>query len=310
MMIRRSIAFVFQSLFLSTLFVITASPLFGQIIDHAGIVVPGASIVKLGDGYSFTEGPIADRKGNVYFTDQPNNKILRWDAKKGTFSVFLDKAGRSNGLFFDNKGNLIACADENNQLWSINKKGKHSVMVDQRNGKLLNGPNDVWVHPNGDIYFTDPLYKRNYWTRDPEPQQDGEHVYLWKSKEKELVLLESGVVKPNGIIGTPDGKNLYVADIGDRKIYRYDIQADGSISGRRLAAPMGADGITLDEKGNLYLAGNGVTVFDPQGNKIAEIPVREGWTANVTFGGKDRKMLFITAGDAVYGLNMNVKGAY
>lgn len=282
----------------------------GQSLDETGLIAPGAQVEKLGDGYSFTEGPVANKDGDVFFTDQPNNKIVKWEAATGKFSVFLDKAGRSNGMFFDAKGHLIACADEKNELWSIDRKGRHSVLVSGRNGRLLNGPNDVWVHPGGDIYFTDPLYKRDYWTRDPELQQDGQHVYLWRKKNKELVLLDTRVVKPNGIIGSPDGRKLYVADIGDKKIYVYSIEKDGSLSDRALAAPMGADGITLDEKGNLYLAGDGVTVFNPEGRKIAQIPVRKGWTANVTFGGKDRKLLFITAGDAVYGLKMNVRGAY
>lgn len=281
-----------------------------QIQDDAGLVAPGAEVVKLGEGYSFTEGPVADKKGNVFFTDQPNNKIVKWEAKTGSLSVFLDPAGRSNGLFFDKKGNLVACADEHNALWSIDKKGRHTVLLKDNDGKLFNGPNDVWVHPNGDIYFTDPLYKRNYWSRDPESQLDGEHVYLFRPGTKELRKLDAGVVKPNGIIGSPDGKKLYVADIGDKKTYVYNIATDGSLDNRQLAAPMGSDGVTLDDKGNLYLTGDGVTVFNPQGQKIAHIPVRKGWTANVTFGGADRKTLFITAGDAVFGLKMNAKGAY
>lgn len=286
------------------------NPLYAQLSDETGLVVTGAEVVKLGDGYSFTEGPVADKKGNVYFTDQPNNRIVKWEEKTGKFSVFLDRAGRANGMFFDRKGNLIACADEQNELWSVDKKGRSTVLVGKRDGKLLNGPNDVWVHPNGDIYFTDPLYKRDYWTRSPEIQQDGEHVYRWRPSDRTLTVLNTGVVKPNGIIGTPDGKKLYVADIGDRKTYVYSISEDGTLTDRTLAAPMGSDGLTLDEKGNLYLTGNGITVFDTGGRKIAQIPVRQGWTANVTFGGRDRKLLFITAGDAVYGLKMNVKGAY
>lgn len=300
--------FVPGGLFLLSLGSITTTK--GQVLDETGLIAAGEQVQKLGEGYSFTEGPVANKAGDVFFTDQPNNKIIRWEAATGSFSVFLDKAGRSNGMFFDAKGNLIACADENNELWSIDAKGRHSVLVNGRNGRLLNGPNDVWGHPGGDIYFTDPLYKRDYWTRDPAPQQDGEHVYLWRKKSRELVLLDTKVVKPNGIIGSPDGKKLYVADIGDKKIYVYSIGKDGLLSDRMLAAPMGADGITLDEKGNLYLAGDGVTVFNPEGREIARIPVRKGWTANVTFGGKDRKLLFITAGDAVYGLKMNVRGAY
>ena len=282
----------------------------GQVLDETKLIAPGAQLEKLGDGYSFTEGPIADRNGDVFFTDQPNNRIMKWEAATGRFSIFLDKAGRSNGMFFDAKGKLIACADDRNELWSIDRKGKHKVLVSGRNGGLLNGPNDVWVHPGGDIYFTDPLYERDYWVRNHKSQQDGEHVYLLREKSGELVVLDTKVVKPNGIIGSPDGSKLYVADIGDQKIYMYRIGKDGTVSDRVLAAPMGADGITLDEKGNLYLAGKGVTVFNPEGKKIAYIPVGNGWTANVTFGGKDRKLLFMTAGNAVYGLKMNVRGAY
>jgi gluconolactonase len=295
---------------LNLVFLVVGGHAFAQIVDHKGLVAEGAAIVKLGEGYSFTEGPIADKKGNVFFTDQPNNQIIKWNAKSGKREVFMSSAGRSNGMFFDKKGKLIACADEDNQLWSISKKGRVDVLIRGREGKLLNGPNDVWVHPNGDIYFTDPLYKRNYWTRQPESQQDGEHVYLFRPKSGELIVLNSGVVKPNGIIGSPDGKRLYVADIGDKKTYVYTIASDGFLINRALAAPMGSDGITLDEEENLYLTGDGVTVYNRDAQKIAHIPVRKGWTANVTFGGRDKKLLFITAGDAIFGLKMNVKGAY
>ncbi|AHM59966.1 gluconolactonase [Flammeovirgaceae bacterium 311] len=277
--------------------------------DKESIIAKGAKVEKLGDGYSFTEGPATDGEGNVYFTDQPNNKIIRWTAATGAFSVFSDQAGRSNGMYFDQQGNLISCADEHNQLWSFDKNGKHTVILLDYQGKLLNGPNDVWIHPGGGMYITDPLYKRDYWERDPAMQQDGQHVYYLSPDRSSFIRVDEELKQPNGIIGTPDGKKLYVADIGAGKTYSYDIGEQGALSNKTLFASMGSDGMTLDEKGNLYLTGKGVTVFNRKGEQIAHIPIDADWTANITFGGKNRQMLFITAMDAVYGLKMRVKGA-
>lgn len=279
-----------------------------QITDKNSIIAKGATVEKLGDGYTFTEGPAADAEGNVYFTDQPNNKIIRWSASTGELSTFLKESGRSNGMYFDHRGNLIACADMKNQLWSFDKMGNHTVLLENYEGKLLNGPNDLWIDPNGGIYFTDPLYKRKYWERDPEMQQDGEHVYYMIPDRSHVFRVDEELTKPNGIVGTPNGKKLYVADIGANKTYVYTIEKDGTLSNKTLFAPMGSDGMTLDNKGNVYLTGKGVTVFDKNGEQIAQIPIDAGWTANVCFGGKSRKTLFITAMDAVYGLNMKVKG--
>ena len=279
-----------------------------QIMDSKSIVADGAQVEKLGEGYKFTEGPVADEHGNVFFSDQPNNKIIRWDAETGKFSTFSDNAGRSNGMYFDKKGNLVACADEDNQVWSFDKNGKATVLVKDYEGKLLNGPNDLWIDKKGGIYMTDPLYKRDYWKREPAMQQDGEHVYYLSPDHKKLVRVEANLKKPNGIIGTKDGKKLYVADIGDNKTFVYDVQKDGSLTNRRLFVSKGSDGMILDEQGNLYLTGDGVTVFDQTGEKIAHFPVHKGWTANLCFGGKNNDMLFITAEKAVYGLKMKVKG--
>ncbi|SEI46122.1 gluconolactonase [Dyadobacter sp. SG02] len=279
-----------------------------QIMDSKSIVAPGAQVEKLGDGYKFTEGPVPDKDGNVFFTDQPNNKIIRWDAETGAFSTFSDKAGRANGMYFDKKGNLVACSDEENQVWSFDKKGNPTVLVKDYEGKLLNGPNDLWIDPKGGIYLTDPLYKRDYWKRDPAMQQDGQHVYYLSPDRKKFIRVDEKLKKPNGIIGTADGKKLYVADIGDSKTYVYDIQKDGTLTNRQLFASKGSDGMILDEEGNLYITGDGVTVFDKTGTQIAHFPVHKGWTANVCFGGKNRDMLFITAETTVYGLKMKVKG--
>jgi len=272
-----------------------------------GIIAPGATPEKLADGFKFTEGPAVDAEGNVFFTDQPNDRILKWSVG-GKLSTFLQPCGRSNGLYFDRTGNLLACADEKNQLWSIDPSGKATVLIEDYNGNLLNGPNDLWVRPDGGIYFTDPFYKRPYWKRGPT-EQDAQCVYYLSPDRKTLSRVAADLVQPNGIIGTPDGKRLYVADILDKKTYVYRIHQDGTLSDRKRFCEMGSDGMTIDSRGNVYLTGRGVTVFDPSGKKIEHIEVPERWTANVCFGGKDRKTLFITASKGLYGLRMLVKGA-
>jgi len=271
------------------------------------LVAPGAEIKMIADDFKFTEGPAADREGNVYFTDQPNNRILKWSID-GELSTFLDSAGRANGLYFDHQGNLLACADRHNQLWKITPEKEIQVLVEYYNRNLLNGPNDLWVDPENGIYFTDPLYKRSYWAREPVSEQSGEYVYYITPDLSELKTVAVDVVKPNGIIGTPDGKKLYVADIGDKKTYVYEIEEDGSLSNRKLFAEMGSDGMTIDNKGNIYITGKGVSVFNKKGEKLGNIPVDARWTANVTFGGKDQQTLFITASEYLYALKMKVKG--
>ena len=274
----------------------------------ASIVKNEAKLIKIGSGFIFTEGPAVDKMGNVFFTDQPNNTIVKWSANSGQLNIFSDNSGRANGLYFDQNGNLLACADMDNQIWSFSPDGKHKVLLDSYDGKKLNGPNDLWVHPNGGIFFTDPLYKRNYWTRNPEKQQDGEYVYFMSQDGKKVERVETTLVKPNGIVGSANGKLLYVADIGGKKTYSYRINKKNQLIDKKLFAEMGSDGMTLDQKGNVYLTGDGVTVFNKKGVKIAHIPVTARWTANVCFGGADKSTLFITAMDGLYTIDMNVKG--
>lgn len=273
---------------------------------ETGIVAPGAKLVLLADGFKFTEGPAADAKGNVFFTDQPNNRILEWSVD-GKLSVFKKDAGRSNGLYFDEAGNLYACADLNNQLWEISPSGKVSVLVKDYKGKKLNGPNDLWVHPNGGIYLTDPFYKRDYWTRGPM-EQDGQDVYYLSPDHKKLTRVIDDLEQPNGIIGTPDGKRLYVADIKGNKTYTYRINADGALSDKKTFVEMGSDGMTIDDEGDVYLVGKGVTVFNSKGEKIDYIAIEKPWTGNITFGGKDKSKLFITASDSLYSIQTRVHG--
>ena len=270
------------------------------------LIAKGAKLEKLAGDFSFTEGPACDAKGNIFFTDQPNNRIMKWSTDN-KLSQFGESFGRANGMYFDKKGNLISCSDEKNELWSIAPDGKVIVLVKDFEGKKLNGPNDLWIAPNGGIYLTDPFYKRSWWDHQTS-EQDGEHVYYLALGASKLVRVVSDLKQPNGIIGTPDGKLLYVSDIKDGKIWRYSINPDGMLSGKALFTGMGSDGMTIDNKGNVYLSGKGVTIFDPKGVKMTNIPIPEGWTANVCFGGKDRHLLFITASKSVYGIRMKVKG--
>ncbi len=276
-------------------------------INRSSIIADGGELKLISNQFKFTEGPAVDKKGNIFFTDQPNNKIWKYDTK-GNLSLFMENTGRSNGLFFGKKGELISAADENNQLWSIGKNGKAKVLVSGFNGKLFNGPNDLWIHPNGNIYFTDPFYKRDYWTRTTSSELDGQMVYLLAKGNTIPQMVASNLVKPNGIIGTPDGKYLYVADIGGNKTYRYDILENGLLENPILFVPQGSDGMTIDNEGNIYLTGKGVTVYNSAGQLIEQIKVPVNWTANVTFGGKNRNQLFITASESVFVLPMKVRG--
>jgi len=278
-----------------------------QSIAGDGVIAPGATVEKLAGDFQFTEGPTCDEEGNLFFTDQPNDRILKWSVERG-LSIFLQPAGRANGMYFDYQGNLIACADETNALWSIAPDGGVTLILNEYKGKPLNGPNDVWVRPDGALYFTDPFYPRPWWTHDTMPQ-DGQHVYLLSADRRELVRVTDDLEQPNGIIGTPDGRTLYVADIGAGKTYRFDIASDGHLAHKTLMAEQGSDGMTLDNEGNLYLTGKGVYVFDETGRQIDHLKVPEDWTANVSFCDKDKHTLFITAGKGLYRVKLRVKGA-
>jgi gluconolactonase len=274
--------------------------------EEASVVAPGARLEKLADGFEFTEGPAADAEGNVFFTDQPNDRIVKWSVT-GSVTDFLKPCGRSNGLCFDAAGTLWACADEKNELWTITPTGQHEVVVRDYQGKRCNGPNDLWIRADGGLFFSDPFYKRGYWNRGPM-EQDGQCVYYLAPDRKTLRRIAADLQQPNGIIGTPDGKLLYVADIGAKKTFAFDVNADGSLANQRLFCEMGSDGMTIDNEGHVYLTGNGVTVFNSQGQQVHHIPVPERWTANVCFGGRDRHLLFITASKGIYGIQMRTCG--
>ena len=271
------------------------------------VIAPGEKPVLISDQFAFTEGPACDKAGNIFFTDQPNNKIWKYDLN-GELSVFTENSGRSNGLFFDKNDNLVACADEHNQLWSINKNKKVKVLLEDYKGQTFNGPNDVWVHPvSGGIYFTDPYYKRDYWKND-HPSQRKQRVYFLPKDKNKTIIVEAEIEKPNGIVGTSDGKFLFIADIGAGKVFKYGIANNGKLINKKLFVNHSADGMTIDSGGNIYLAGKGITIYNPRGKLIETIPIPEDWTANVCFGGKEKNLLFITASKSIYILKMNVTG--
>jgi gluconolactonase len=296
------------------------------------------------DGAPFTEGATCAPNGDVYFVEQNSDKIMRWDVANKKLSVFMHPSGYSNGMSFDYHGNLISCADERNELWSIsltdtetgpypaplnpavgdqNRSGnvtlpKHTVLLKDYQGKLLGGPNDVWIRPDGGMYLTDPHYNRKWWdpARAPAQEVDKKSVFYFSPDHKTLTRVIDDFNTPNGIAGTPDGKTLYVADIGAGQTWAYDIQPDGTLKNKKLVCSFGSDGMTLDDHGNLYLstggrgAGNaGVTVVDTKtGKQIGFIAVPEQ-PANMCFAGKDRSTLYMTARTGFYAIPTNVKGA-
>ena len=261
-------------------------------------------VEKLAGGFKFTEGPAVDSKGNVYFTDIPNNMILIWtiDNRLDTFS---QRSGGANGLYFDKEKNLLACEGENGQITSTSPAGDKTLLATEYNGQRFNKTNDLWPDAKGGIYFTDPRYGG-----DGELPQDGEHVYYLKPDHITVVRVCDDLVKPNGLIGTPDGKTLYVTDAQGEKTYRYDVLGDGMLENKTLFVEVGCDGMTIDKSGNVYMTTGGkkaVDVFSPSGKLLESIAVPEK-PSNVCFGGKNRKQLFITARTSLYRIELAAKG--
>ena len=272
----------------------------GQELSQDAALFLGSPVQKLTGGFQFTEGPAANQEGNIYFTDIPNNRIHKWSLDSN-LSTFMENTDGANGLFFDKKGNLIACVGGTGKLVSIDPQEKITVLADKYEGKPFNSLNDLWITPKGGFYFTDPRYGN----RDNLPQ-DGEHVYFLSADRKKLIRVIDDMVRPNGIIGTPNGKTLYVADHGGGKTWAYKINPDGALSDKKLFAKQGSDGMTLDQKGNVYLTSEAVNVYSPSGELIETIYVPEV-PSNVSFGGKNKKTLFITARTSLYSIDMQSK---
>jgi gluconolactonase len=271
------------------------------------VVAPGTVAEKLADGFKFTEGATVNAAGEVFFVDQPNNKILRWSREQG-LRTFMDPAGRANGMCFAPDGSLLVCADEKMELWSVTPEGTVTVLAKAHADKAFNGPNDVWACPQGGgCYFTDPFYKRPWWTHAEAPQGTQQVYFLPKGGTPRRVTED--LQQPNGIVGTPDGKQLFVADIKAKKVFAYAIQPDGALAGKRLFCEMGSDGMTLDADGRIYLTNKeGVYVYDPAGVFLGVIKIPEGWSANVCIGGPKKDTLYVTASRGFYAVPLKVKG--
>jgi gluconolactonase len=294
---------------------------------------------------AFLEGPAADAQGNVFFTDIFNNRIMRFDTRKGETSVWRADSGRANGLLFDPQGRLLAC--EGNEFGPPGRRrmtrtnmadGSVEVLTDRFEGAQYNAPNDVAACTNGQIFFTDPCYgdRRTM-------QLSHESVYrIDVDGTVTKVITQPAIQRPNGIALSPDERTLYVVDScsivgGNRKIWAFDLSSDGVPSGQRLvfdfAPGRGGDGMAVDQRGNLYIAAGlhhprgphetaevpaGIYVITAPvksaGGKSAEgklagrIPVPEDVLTNVTFGGDDLKTLYITAGRTLYSIRTAIPG--
>ena len=265
------------------------------------LVAPGAKVERVGTGFGFLEGPAADADGNLYFSDVARERIHHWSPESG-ITVFREGTGQANGLRVDLDGTLLVCEMANRQVTAIDRDGQVTILADAYEGRRLNSPNDLWVDPRGGIYFSDPWYGAT-----DDQELEGHHVYYLSPDRTTLRQVTDDLVQPNGIIGTPDGSRLYVADHGAGRVWAYRPAADGTLDDKRLFVSQGSDGMTMDDRGNVYLTGQDVTVFDPAGDAIASIGVPEP-PANVTFGGADGMTLFITARTSLYRVQMLVTG--
>lgn len=267
--------------------------------ENSSVVAPGAKIEKRAGGFGFTEGPAADDYGSIFFTDE-NNDSIHTLSPDGSLTTFRENTGQGTGLAFYSNGSLIVCEQdkEYHRLLSIHPDGRETVLIDSYQGKPLNAPNDLWIAPGGGIYFTDP-----YWGK----EQGLSRVYYLSPDRSKLIPVIDDMVRPNGVVGTPDGKKLYVIDAGRKETYAYSIQADGTLHDKKFFAPEGVDGMTIDSNGNIYITTGALSVFNPAGNKIDTIEVPER-PSNLCFGGKDKQTLFITAQTSLYSIRMRVKG--
>ncbi|MCG8699332.1 MAG: SMP-30/gluconolactonase/LRE family protein [Bacteroidales bacterium] len=288
----RKLVSTFVCTSLITTFCIASNPLIKE----------GAELVLLADTFRFTEGPAADEHGNVFFSDIPAWKIYKWNID-GSLELYRSGERSTNGLMFDADGNLIMLDTKKGR--SVVKHdmvtGDETILVQDFNGKRYNSPNDLWIDSKGGIYFTDPRYGN----RD-NMELESESVYYLKPGGN-AIEVEDKMIKPNGIIGTPDNKTLYIADHKGGKVYKYHINKDGSLSKKTEFAEGKCDGMTMDENGNVYLTTTHVEIYSPGGSKIQTIEMPRRPT-NATFGGKNQSTLFITTPKAVYTIEMNIKG--
>jgi len=280
------------------------------------IVPAGAKLEKLWSEGEFTEGPAYGPDGCIYFSDI-GNRIMKFDPATKKTTEYRKPSGRANGLDFDPQGRLVAAEGANtggNRRVTVTEKdGTIRVLADRWKGKRFNSPNDLTIDFKGRIYFTDPRYVGN-----EKREIDTESVYRI-DPDGSVTQIIGDVKKPNGIILSPDMKTLYLAESnpgGPQQLLAYPLKEDGGVGKKRLLYDFGKgrgiDGMCIDKKGNIYGAAGqgqtgGVYVFNPEGKRLAFIPVPEDPT-NCVFGGKDRKMLYITAGRSLYRIPVGIEG--
>jgi len=277
-------------------------------------ILASPEVKKIVGDCRFTEGPAVDAEGNLYFSDQPNDRIMRL-TPEGDLSVFRKPCGRANGLIFDQQGRLVMCQSSRpgggRRVTRLEGDGSETVLAATYMGKPLIAPNDLCISRQGWIYFTDPNYGK------PEDaSQPVSGVYRIDAPgEVELVVSDLG--RPNGIVITPDDKTIYVSDRSTQKLHRYQVQPGGDLKADGIvydfSPDRGIDGMWLDVDGNIYgAAGEGDTtglfVISPGGKLLLHKPMPE-FSTNVTFGGPDMRNLYLTASKSVYLLRTVRPGA-
>lgn len=272
----------------------------GQPESAISPVRPSAVPQKIAGSFQFTEGITADPNGTLYFSDIPAGLIYRISLD-GTLSKYIE-TNRSNGLQVTPDGSLIVCESAGlRRLLRIDRQKNIIALADGYNGKKFNSPNDCWLDPKGGVYMTDPRYG----SRD-DMQQDGEHVY-YITPDRRVIRVIDDMIRPNGLIGTPDGALLYVADHAAGKTWLYDIQKDGTLTNKRLFCSDGSDGMTLDSRGNVYLTWRRqVKIYAPNRQLLDTIDLPENPT-NVCIGGPERQTLYINTPSSVYAIDLITK---
>ncbi|MBM3838899.1 MAG: SMP-30/gluconolactonase/LRE family protein [Verrucomicrobia bacterium] len=273
------------------------------------IVPDSAKVTKLAGNMRFLEGPVWNPAygGSLIFSDIPANELKQWTEKDG-LKTFRQPSNNANGNCLDNQGRLVTAEHGGRRISITERDSSVQTVVGQFEGKNLNSPNDVVVKSDGTIWFTDP----DYGLAGRPKEQPGNFVYRFDPKTKEVKALVRDFDKPNGLCFSPDEKKLYVADSGKpRHIRVFDVQSDGALANGKVFCQIdkgGPDGIRCDKEGRMFSsAGDGVQIFATDGRLIGKILVPES-PANLAFGGKDHKTLFITARTSLYSIPLLVAG--
>lgn len=283
-------------------------------------MITNTAMKRLFVGTSWAEGPAWNGPGRfLLWSDIPGNTQLRWIEDDNRVTTFRNPAGYSNGNTFDYEGRQISCEHGGRHVVRYEINGTVTVLADKFEGKRLNSPNDVVVHPDGGIWFTDPPYGINgSYEGYQAPKEVKEAVYRIDPKTLQIAKVTDDVVAPNGLCFSPDYKRLYVADTGSRDTKVWDV-ADNKLTGGRLfikldvpgtGAGSAFDGIRCDVDGNVWGGARpGVQIIAPTGERIGMIRLPEN-CANVCFGGPRRNRLFMTASQSLYAIHVQTMGAH